>query len=907
MTPRHRKKVAIGNGRPRRERKHSEEALLLFRILLDHSADTLEIIDLKTARFLDVNENGAAMSGYTREEYLSLRLFDIDPTFNPSNWPQHVARIREAGFLTGEGLHRRKDGSTFPVEFHVRLVQLDRDYIVAVARDVSARKQAEAMLGLQSAALTAAPNAIVITDRAGSIEWANPAFSALTGYTLAEAIGKNPRDLVKSDKQDPKAYKDLWKTILAGRIWHGELVNRRKDGSLYPDEQTITPLRDADGTITHFIAIKQDLSERRLAAEVLHASEQKFQSVFEQAAVGVVIAEGPRGRFVNVNRRFCDIVGYSSEELLQLSSHDITHPDDIASDNEKLRQVSSGILPNFSREKRYRKKDGSFVWTRVFVAPLDPTEAKPTLRIGVIEDITELKQAEETQRASELRYRRLFESAKDGILILDAETGMVVDVNPFLIELLGFSREEFFEKKVWELGFFKDLIANEANFLELQQKEYIRFDDKPLEAADGRRIDVEFVSNVYLVNDRKVIQCNIRDITEKRLLEHKYLHAQRLESIGMLAAGIAHDLNNVLAPIVFAAPMLRESLSAPGDLKVLNAIERSAGRGAGLVKQILGFVQNATGEFRSIQVKHLARDIVSVIEQTFPKSIQIDYNTPSDLFPVLGDATQIYQVLLNLCVNARDSMPKGGTLRIALADRRLDAAEAGTIPGARPGAWLVIEVADTGTGIPPEVLERIWEPFFTTKDAGKGTGMGLSTVRAIVAKHHGFVELHTEIGRGTTFRVFLPAIESESPGPAIAPPLPIPDGHGELVLVVDDDATVRMMVGAILTKHGYHIVSCADGVEAIAFFDAHSGRIPLVVTDIDMPNLGGLALVRALLTRRPDIRLLAISGLSPSDSDGSDIPAVRDLVDAFLPKPVTANDLLGAVHRVLHPPIDPEI
>ena len=258
---------------------------------------------------------------------------------------------------------------------------------------------------------------------------------------------------------------------------------------------------------------KQGAPERRDIFSAAYADAQKFQLVFEQAAAGVIIAEGPRGRFVNVNRRFCELVGYTAAELLQLSSHDITHPDDIATDNDQWEQLGFGIIQEFSREKRYRKKDGAFVWAKVFVAPLDPSRAQSALRIAVITDISERKQAEEALRASEVRYRRLFESAKDGILILDAETGMVVDVNPFLIQLLGFSHEAFLGKEIWELGFFRDIIANQASFAELQRNEYIRYEDKPLQTADGRRIDVEFVSNVYLVNHQKVIQCNIRDIT----------------------------------------------------------------------------------------------------------------------------------------------------------------------------------------------------------------------------------------------------------------------------------------------------------------------------------------------------------------------------------------------------------
>jgi CheY-like chemotaxis protein len=263
---------------------------------------------------------------------------------------------------------------------------------------------------------------------------------------------------------------------------------------------------------------------------------------------------------------------------------------------------------------------------------------------------------------------------------------------------------------------------------------------------------------------------------------------------------------------------------------------------------------------------------------------------------------QIHQVLVNLLVNARDAMPQGGTLRIAAANLHLNPVEAGMIPGARPGAWLTLEVSDTGTGIPPGILSHIWEPFFTTKGEGKGTGLGLSTVHGIIANHYGFVELRTEVGRGTTFRVFLPAVENVVPANGSATPFALPKGHDELVLVVDDDKAVRDVVTAMLQRFNYHVLNCCDGMEAIRLFSISPDKFALVITDVDMPRLGGVALAQHLLTLRPDIRLLAMSGLSRVESDKSDTPAMRDLAHAFLIKPFKVEDLLLTVNGVLHPP-----
>lgn len=340
-------------------------------------------------------------------EHLALGVSADKCLKKPSSVETFVAALHEVIALRAAPRAEAREEAEKLKEHRAQLVHKPEE------RNTELQAQIEA-LRLQSAALTAAANAILIANRDGTIVWVNPAFTTLTGYTLTESVGKNSRDLVKSGRQKRAVYEEMWATILAGRVWHGQLVNRRKDGSLYPEEQTITPMRDARGEITHFITIKQDLSERRHAEEALHASERKFQSVFEQAAVGVIIAGSDRDHFVNVNRRFCEMVGYSAGELLQLGSRDITHPDDIAADTDQLEQINFGIVREFFLEKRYRRKDGSLVWAKTFVAPLDPAEAKPTLWIGVIVDITERKRAEEALRQSEEHYRSLFDNMLNG-------------------------------------------------------------------------------------------------------------------------------------------------------------------------------------------------------------------------------------------------------------------------------------------------------------------------------------------------------------------------------------------------------------------------------------------------------------------------------------------------------------
>jgi signal transduction histidine kinase/CheY-like chemotaxis protein len=388
------------------------------------------------------------------------------------------------------------------------------------------------------------------------------------------------------------------------------------------------------------------------------------------------------------------------------------------------------------------------------------------------------------------------------------------------------------------------------------------------------------------------------DITDRKRLEEQFLRAQRMENIGMLAAGIAHDLNNMLAPILLAAPMLRDHVSDPGALGLLSTLERSAERGANLVRQILAFAHGATGEQRLLQVKHVLRDISAVIAATFPKSIRLEDYIPSDLWPILGNPTQIHQVVLNLCVNARDAMPDGGTMRLRAENRVLDAAAANAIEGGRPGHFLVLHVEDTGTGIPPEIVARMWEPFFTTKEVGKGTGLGLSTVRGIIESHNGFVQFMTALGSGSSFHIYLPAAEGAATDRHSPTSRPLPPGRGELILVVDDERHIRDMTMTMLTRNGYRAILAADGAEAASVFAQRAAEIRLVITDLQMPNLDGATLGRALRRINPATKMLMVTGLSSPTGPPPENKS-EEYADAILHKPFKPETLLAKVHELL--------
>ena len=625
--------------------------------------------------------------------------------------------------------------------------------------------------GLSDAILSAVANGIVITNREGVIIWVNPAFSTLTGYSQAEALGKNPRDLVRSGLVNPATYKELWDTILAGKVWQGELLNRRKNGTFYHEGQTITAVRDTSGSITHFIAIKSDETERFNAKTVAVVNEERYRQLFEYNPLPMWLYDMQTLGFLSVNEAAVQHYGYSRDEFAKMTIKDIQPPEDY--DVAHFTHAKSQLPAINALHQLHLRKDGTVIHVEIVARPLEFQGCKAQL-----------------------------------------------------------------------------VLAN--------------------------------------------------DVTEKKVLEDKFLHIQRLESIGMLAAGIAHDLNNVLAPIVLATELLKDNENRSDELKTISTIAMSAARGAGLVKQILGFARIASGEYHPTQLKHLLRELSGIIEETFPKSIVFDANIPTDLWPVHGSAVQLYQLLLNLCVNARDAMPAGGHLLVNACNRRLDEAAALAVaPEGHPGAWVLVEVTDSGCGITPQVMEHLWEPFFTTKAVGKGTGLGLSTVRGIVTSHNGMINLQTKVGRGTTFRVYLPAIESATIDQSAAGIHDIRKGKGELIMIVDDDILIRESLSRLLEKRGYRTLCFKDGELALEYFRGKGMEIDLVLTDIDMPRLGGAALAADLRRMRPSLKIITMSGLSHIVSHDQDVADSHITADAFLKKPFNPVDLLVIVGKLL--------
>ena len=488
------------------------------------------------------------------------------------------------------------------------------------------------------------------------------------------------------------------------------------------------------------------------------------------------------------------------------------------------------------------------------------------------------RETEEALRASEERYRQLFEGNPHPMWVYDVDTLSFLAVNDAAVDGYGYRREEFLKMTIAD-------IQTSAEPLRHKKK-------------SGEVIEVDVASHEmpFAGRNARLVQAN--DVTEKRRMEEQLLRAQRVESIGTLASGIAHDLNNVLAPILMGLQLLRTPRNAEAAARTIDTLELSARRAADLIKQILTFARGIQGQRGALQVRHLLGDVNKILGETMPKSIRIESDLAKSLSLVSGNGTQLHQLFMNLCINACDAMPAGGVLRISAQDFTTDQVVSRRNFQLEPGTYVAIEVSDSGEGIPPDVIERIFEPFFTTKPPGKGTGLGLSTVQMIVKGHDGFVDVETEVGRGTTFRVFLPAASAET----VTNKEKLQDilsGHGELVLIVDDEAAIRDISRTTLEAFGYRVLTASNGAEGLEVFRENRSTIRAVVSDMNMPIMDGKTMIELMLLLNPDLRFVCASGLS----DDQDLaPSAQPSQKMFsLHKPFTSQELLHALYTVLSP------
>ena len=502
------------------------------------------------------------------------------------------------------------------------------------------------------------------------------------------------------------------------------------------------------------------------------------------------------------------------------------------------------------------------------------------------------RKLEAARRSADAKIREqaaLIDKAHDAILVQDL-AGKIIYANPSAEKLYGWKFSELQPDSAVEIFSPALAVVEKARAAALHDGEWNG--ELLLQTRGGQTITVDSrwtllrddagqASGLLLINS---------DITEKKTLEQQFLRTQRMNTIGTLAGGMAHDLNNALSPVLLGAQLLRRKSGDAEDRKMLTMIETSANRGADMVRQVLLFARGRGGEFERLELGPLVKELEKMVRETFPKNIFVETFLPRDLWSVRGNLTQLHQVLLNLCVNARDAMPDGGKLSFVADNVELSADEAKEIADGQPGKFISVSVSDTGTGMPPEVKAKIFEPFFTTKDEGKGTGIGLATVVRILKSHGGFLRVESEPGQGATFEIFIPSAEEISVSAAKPIEADLPRGHGELILIADDEQVICELVAAELQEFGYRVLAATNGADALTLFKQHADEVKLFITDASMPVMSGPQAIVAIRKLRPGLPVILSSGEACAEQ-------LENVVE--LSKPFALAELLNTVSRCL--------
>ena len=792
----------------------------------------------------------------------------------------------EFEIISLKGMHRLVEMQAVPL----RDVQQKITALLGVTRDITDRKKQELELrAVQEHHLQ------IFARNARPMWFYDPATLAFLDVNQAaiKAYGYSREEFLALTLPDIRPPEDLPQLLANVRLDATtrqavrESRHRKKDG-------TIIDVDISSHDVTHAgrparLVVARDITAQKEAERSLRASEERLQSMLMAMDNIVWSMSGDARQVLYLNPATARIYGrpvadfYDNPDLWQ----EAVYPPDQA----LVKEAFATLFQAGSADVEYRivRPDGELRWLHTR-SQLIRDQQGSLLRVdGLGTDITERKRDE----ARLLEQAMLLNQVQEAVLLLDLQAHALF-WNPGAERLYGWRAAEVLGRDL-EGKIFRRNQAYEQAVRELFQHGSWKGELQQF-TKDGTEIIVQgFWTVVYdeAGTPKSILGVN-HDITEKKVLEAQFLRAQRLESIGTLASGIAHDLNNVLSPMAISVYLLRTQSQTQAGREILDTMDDLIERGANMVKQVLSFVRGSSGEQVVLSPKHVLREIVGILKETLPKSITLKYSAAAQLHSIFGDPTQLHQAVMNLCVNARDAMPDGGTLTIAAENCRVDELHAEMTPEVQPGRYVLITVADTGEGIAPEIRAKIFAPFFTTKDAGKGTGLGLSTALGIVQKKGGFITVYSEVGQGTQFKIYLPIFASESPTEDDSASIPLPPGQGELILVIDDEPALCDLVQRTLEASGYRVLTASQGADAIAL--SADQPIQAVLVDMMMPGMDGPTTMRALQTLKPLLPFIASSALTVN----AKLDEAKQLgARHVLLKPYTAETLLRVVADVL--------
>ena len=898
-----------------------------LRTVIEHSQDGINLFDLRTGRYVLLSPAQVALTGFTLEEINRFSAAEALERIHPDDrqaslaYQQAAANGENAG-ATLEYRWKIKRGEYRWMSDSRRLVRDPQGRaigLVGVSRDITGRKQAdeelrrhreslEALVRERTAELMAAgektkaerqrfldmldtlPVMLHLIRADYAIEWANHAFREAMGDLVGQRYHQG-----QFGRAHPGAEGQAFLPLQTGQPHYWE--------STLPDGRTLEignfPFVAADGSPA-VLEMDIDITEQKKAKlelekvnATLRASEARFRSLVETSFDWLWQVD-TAGRYTYVSPRVRELLGYEPSDLLGRTPFDLLLPADAEREREAFQGLSQRRERMAAHEIGNLHRSGHLVMLETNAAPVFAEDGTWLGYTGMARDITARREAER-----ELRLRgTALETAANAILILAAD-GTIRWSNPAFTTLFGWSQAEAAgqdPRRLLDSGQHDGAFYAEMDRV-LQSGQTWR-GEIVNRRKDGKR-RTEDVTMTPVRDAAGSIQHYVvikQDITERKAAEAQRLHLQRMESIGTLAGGVAHDLNNILSPILIVPEILKLRTLDAKDRELLEMVQQSARRGSEIIRQLLTFSRRVEGEFMLVQPRHLLREMMAIMRETFPRELEVELTAPATLPLIKADPTQMHQVLLNLCVNARDAMPEGGRLSLNAAELTIADGDPELPPGIAAGPFILIEVSDTGHGIPADIRDRIFDPFFTTKPVGKGTGLGLSTVQGILNGHGGFITFESRAGDGATFRVHLPvaeAAETQAPGQTVTAPLAV---GSATVLVVDDELSIRRSFTLGLEAHGYRVLTAAHGGEGLEVFRQNQTRINAVLTDLMMPTVNGIAFAKALRAISPHLPIIAVSGLAEARY-ADELKAIG--VTRILAKPCTIEVILQAVAEVL--------
>lgn len=854
---------------------------------LERALDASNLVSVTDAQGMIIYANArfCEVSQFSRDELLGNDHRIVNSGHHPKEFMKSLWRtISQGEIWRGDICNRAKDGSLYWVSSTI--VPFKNKHgkpyqYFAIRQDITERKKFALELEHSREALLHAQQLAGV----GSWEWFpendvpvwSPEMFAIYGLDASEP----PVPFAEVSKLfAPQSWAALGPTVEnafnTGQPYELECEIVRRNGTRGWIISRGSPIKNEEGAIVGLRGTIQDISERK-------RNEERNRLIIN-ALPDLIFILSRSGVFVDFHASEVKRLAYKPEFFLEKHFTEIFDHELAAKMQQAIARISAGSpLERLEYSLPMGNTPGYY---EASFTPLDGDRV-----MVVVRETTERKKAEEMLRDQ----ATLLDKASDAILVRDLEH-RIVFWNHAASNIYGWSRDETIGRSIRDLLYSDPGDFDRATHEVLTDGEFRG--ELQQQTKDGQKITV--AARWTLLRDeagkpKSVLAINT-DITERKKLEQQFLRAQRLESIGTLAGGIAHDLNNVLTPIMLAVAVLRTGSITADQLELLSMIEASVKHGTSMVRQVLSFARGAEGNPRPMQIRDLVKELEPIIRDTFPKNIHLKIQAAENLWLLKGDFTQLHQVLMNLAVNARDAMPNGGELFLSIDNATLDAQYAGMQLDAHPGDYVVVRLEDTGQGMPADVLERIFEPFFTTKPHGKGTGLGLSTSLAIIKGHGGFIRAYSEPGRGTRFHLYLPALPAGQEEQKSGTTDEMPRGSGQLILVIDDEPSVRNVTKQTLEAFGYRVKTAADGAEGVAVFAELRSQIAVVLTDIMMPVLDGHAAIRVMRKMQPSLPVIAASGL---EVHAKSIMAESGAFSRFLPKPYTAQMLLTTIRDAL--------